>query len=138
MGLFDQLEGIAASEQHGALFQAVGSLVNQSGGVGGLTQQFEQKGLGGVISSWIGNGANPPINGEQIIQVLGRDKIVALAAEAGLSEDQVASGISKLLPMVIDRLTPNGTIESHSPEAVAGAIGDLKSQAVADSGPAAS
>jgi len=130
MGLFGSiLGGLEASDaQHAALFAEVGNLVNESGGVGGLTQQFEQKGLGGVISGWISNGPNPAISGEQIVDVLGKDKITAIAAKAGLTEDQVAAGISKLLPLVVDHLTPNGTVPPHSPEDVNAALGTLQTK----------
>lgn len=128
MGLFDQLASLANPEQHAALYQVVGNLVSQSGGVSGLAQKFEQQGMGGVIAGWISTGPNPPISGEQVIQVLGKDKIVALAAKAGLSEDQVAQGISKLLPVVVDHLTPNGTVQNHTPDALDGALNVLKSK----------
>lgn len=130
MGLFDQLlGGIAAKDtQHAALYDEVGKLVDQSGGVSGLAQQFQQKGLGGLISGWISTGANPAISGEQVIQVLGRDKILAVAAKAGLTEDQVTAGISKLLPMVVDHLTPNGTTPNHAPGELDAALGQLKSK----------
>jgi uncharacterized protein YidB (DUF937 family) len=130
MGIFDSiLGGIEAKDtQHAALYDEVGKLVNQAGGVGGLAQQFEQKGLGGVIGGWIGNGANPGITGEQVVQALGRDRIMAIAAKAGLSEQQVADGVSKVLPMMVDHLTPNGTVPPHSPADVESALGDLKSK----------
>jgi uncharacterized protein YidB (DUF937 family) len=130
MGLFDDIVGgLAAKDtQHAALYDEVGKLVNQSGGVSGLAQQFEQKGLGGIMSSWIGTGPNPPISGEQVLQVLGHDKIVAMAAKAGLSEQEVTDGISKLLPVVVDHLTPNGTVPNHSAADVENALSGLKSK----------
>lgn len=130
MGLFDQIMGgLAAKDtQHAALYDEVGKLVAQQGGVSGLAQQFQQKGLGGMISGWISTGPNPPISGEQVIQVLGRDKIAALAAKAGLSEDQVAAGVSKLLPLVVDHLTPNGTATPHAPGEMDAALNLLKSK----------
>jgi len=118
MGLFDDIVGGLAAKDT--------QLVNQSGGVSGLATQFEQKGLGGVMSSWIGTGPNPPISGEQVLQVLGHDKIVAMAAKAGLSEQEVTDGISKLLPVVVDHLTPNGTVPPHSPTDVNAALDVLK------------
>ena len=130
MGLFDDIVGgLAAKDtQHAALYDEVGKLVNQSGGVSGLATQFEQKGLGGVMSSWIGTGPNPPISGEQVLQVLGHDKIVAMAAKAGVSEQEVTDGISKLLPIVVDHLTPNGTVPNQSATDVESALGGLKSK----------
>jgi len=130
MGLFDQIiGGIAAKDtQHAALYDEVGKLVDESGGVGGLAQTFEQKGLGGVVSGWIGNGANPSISGSQVVQVIGQDRVTAIAAKAGLSEQQVADGISKLLPIVVDHLTPNGTVPNHSPAELSSALGGLKTK----------
>jgi len=129
MGLFDTiLGGLEAKDtQHAALYSEVGNLVNQAGGVSGLEQQFQQKGLGGIVSGWISNGPNPGISGEQIIDVLGKDKVATIAAKAGLTEDQVAAGVSKLLPLVVDHLTPNGTAPAtHSPADVNAALGVLK------------
>ena len=128
MGIFDTiLGGLEAQDtQHAALYQEVGNLVNQAGGVSGLQQQFQQKGLGGLIGGWISNGPNPPISGEQVIDVIGKDKVAAIAAKAGLTEDQVAAGVSKLLPLVVDHLTPNGTVPAHSPADVNAALGVLK------------
>lgn len=129
MGLLDQvLGGLAAKEgQHAALYEEVGKVVSQSGGIGGLYRQFQQKGLGGMIAGWVSTGPNPPISAEQVIQVLGRDRVVAIASKAGLSEEQVTAGISKILPIVIDRLTPNGTVPDHATGELEGKLGALKS-----------
>jgi uncharacterized protein YidB (DUF937 family) len=133
MGLLNELLGDITTEetQHAALLTEVGNLVNQAGGVSGLAQQFEQKGLGGTISGWISNGSNPPISGEQVIQVLGRDQILAIASKAGLTEDQVTAGISKLLPVVINHLTPGGAATAQTPGEVQGALDELKSKPAA-------
>ena len=138
MGLFNSLLGdfVASEEQHSTLLQEVGSVVNESGGVGGLAQQFEQKGLGSVMSGWIGNSGNPPISGQQIIDVLGQDRIAAIASKAGLSEAQVAAGVSKLLPLVISELTPNGAVPPHDPASVDAALNAVKSNAAATPPPA--
>lgn len=130
MGLFDQIiGGIAAKDtQHAALYDEVGKLVDESGGVGGLAQTFEQKGLGGVVSGWIGTGPNPAISGSQVVQVIGQDRVTAIAAKAGLSEQQVADGISKLLPVVVNHLTPNGTVPNQSSAELGSALGALKTK----------
>ena len=130
MGLFDQIiGGIAAKDtQHAALYDEVGKLVDESGGVGGLAQTFEQKGLGGVVSGWIGTGPNPAISGSQVVQVIGQDRVTAIAAKAGLSEQEVADGISKLLPVMINHLTPNGTVPNQSSAELGSALGALKSK----------
>jgi uncharacterized protein YidB (DUF937 family) len=114
--------------QHPALYDELGALVAQSGGVSGLVQQFEQKGLGGVIAGWISSGPNPPIGGDQIIDVLGHDRVMDIAGKLGLSEEQVANGISTMLPKLIDGMTPNGTVPDHTPSSYATAFNMLKTQ----------
>ena len=130
MGLFDSLvSGLEASDtQHAALYTEVGKLVDQQGGVAGLQQKFQQAGLGGVISGWISTGPNPPVTGAQTTQVLGQDKIAAIAAKTGIPQDQVTAAISKLLPMVVDHLTPNGTVPGHDSALLNMAMGALKSK----------
>jgi uncharacterized protein YidB (DUF937 family) len=130
MGLFDEVvSGLAAKDaQHAALYEEVAKLVTESGGVTGLAQQFQQKGLDGVISGWIGNGANPPITGDQIVQVLGPDKITEIASKVGLNEQEVSEGISKLMPLMVNHLTPNGTAQDSAAGELEGALGALKSK----------
>jgi uncharacterized protein YidB (DUF937 family) len=96
--------------------------------VAGLQQKFQQAGLGGVISGWISNGPNPPITGDQTAQVVGDDKIAEVAAKTGLPQDQVSAAISKLLPLVVDHLTPNGTVPAHNSALLDMAMGALKSK----------
>jgi uncharacterized protein YidB (DUF937 family) len=125
MGLFNEVLGGLEAEagQHAALYGEVAGLVTQAGGVNGLIQQFEQNGLGQIVSSWMGGASNTPINPDQIVQAIGQDKITAIASRVGLSEPQVMEGISKLLPLIVGHLTPNGT-------APAAGGGQLESEAL--------
>jgi len=130
MGLFDSLvSGLEASDaQHAALYAEVGKLVDEQGGVAGLQQKFQQAGFGGVVEGWISNGPNPPVTPAQTAQVVGDDKIADVAAKTGIPQDQVASAISKLLPMVVNELTPNGTVPEHDSALLNMAMGALKSK----------
>jgi uncharacterized protein YidB (DUF937 family) len=72
MGLLDDVMGMAgmgstANAQSQQRAGALGMLLEyinspQVGGISGLQQMFQQKGLGGVISSWFGTGQNLPIS----------------------------------------------------------------------------
>ena len=130
MGLFDSLvSGLEASDaQHAALYAEVGKLVDQEGGVAGLQQKFQSAGLGGVVAGWISTGPNPAVTNAQTTQVLGTDKIAAIAAKAGLPPEQVASAISQLLPLVVDHLTPTGTVPDHNSALFNLAMSALKSK----------
>ena len=83
---------------------------NQPGGLAGLLQRFHEKGLGGLVSSWVSTGQNLPVSAEQLQQVLGSERVRELAAKAGISPETASSHLAQLLPMIVDRLTPNGQL----------------------------
>ena len=115
------LGGGQGSSQQG-IESALGQLLSgggQGGGLGALVQQFEQAGMGDIIKGWISTGPNPAIDGSQLSQVLGNDQVSAIAKSMGVDPAQAMSQLSAVLPGLVDKMTPNGTL----PEA-----GDLQSQ----------
>ncbi|HEV2611998.1 MAG TPA: YidB family protein [Noviherbaspirillum sp.] len=103
------------------LLQAALSLLannGQTGGLSGLTERFQIAGLGNVMQSWISQGPNMPISGDEIELVLGDGHLQQLAEETGLPQNQAAHQLSEMLPDLVDRLTPNG-------KAPHGGLGDL-------------
>ena len=126
MGLLEDVMGMAGmggtgnalSPQHAGALAAVLEYINSSqvGGISGLQQMFEQKGLGGVIASWIGTGQNLPISPDQLQNVLHSDALQNIVAKTGLDRTQVASLLSQALPHIVDQLTPNGQVpEPNAP-----------------------
>ena len=83
---------------------------SSSGGLDVLINQFKQNGLEGVINSWIGTGQNQAISPTQLRQALGQKTVGDLSRQAGAPQDDLLSQLSKYLPAVIDRLTPNGQL----------------------------
>jgi uncharacterized protein YidB (DUF937 family) len=58
----------------------------------------------------VSTGDNLPIDSAQLQQMLGKEQVQQMAAKAGLSPDMISGGLAKILPQVIDRMTPNGTV----------------------------
>lgn len=116
MGLLDVVKSAtgvatAADNSQNALASAVLSVLSsQSGGISGLIQQFTSKGLGDIVSSWVGTGQNLPVTPQQLQSGLGEEQVQAIAAVAGISPDAAKTGLAQVLPQLIDRLTPNGQI----------------------------
>jgi uncharacterized protein YidB (DUF937 family) len=97
------------------LLQAVTSLLGPNssvGGLAGLVQAFQKNGLGDIVNSWVGTGKNMPVTPDQIKQGMGGDFLSQLASKAGISPDAASAQLSRLLPDVIDKLTPSGTVEA--------------------------
>jgi uncharacterized protein YidB (DUF937 family) len=96
----------------GPLLQMAMNMLTQGGGqsAGGLLDQLRQAGLGNAVDSWIGSGQNQAISAEQLQSVLGSDKLAGMASALGLDADQVSGQLSQLLPELVDKLTPQGTM----------------------------
>ncbi|MBS0393082.1 MAG: DUF937 domain-containing protein [Proteobacteria bacterium] len=107
MGLFD---GVLGGIVGGAMMSVVNHVLEQNGGIQGVVNQFEQKGLGPTVRSWVSTGPNLPITADQLHQVLGSGAVQELAQKAGLSVPELTQTLAQLLPQAIDKLTPAGTI----------------------------
>jgi len=119
MALFDDLVGQAAkalsgsaSGVHSGILGEVGSLIGANGGSGlqSLLTQFQEKGMGDAVASWIGAGQNLPISAEQLQSVLGSAQVAAIAEKVGISPADASNALAKMLPEVVNHVTPNGQL----------------------------
>ena len=85
-----------------------------AGGLGPLQQILEQAGLGEQVKSWIGNGPNQPVSGEQITQALSGtgalEEVSKLASSFGINESDLANQLAEGLPEAVNHLTPQGAL----------------------------
>lgn len=125
MGLLDSLKGkmmggamqaaMSAMANNPQVQQQLLGMLNQ-GGAGGLKELaklFDQKGLGDIFSSWVGKGPNQEISVAQLQQVLPVEHIQAMASRYGIEPNQAFEQLSKMLPTLIDQLTPNGQLPNN-------------------------
>lgn len=115
---------VALAAQNPQLIQAVLSLVGNDGPVGGLPglmARFQQAGLGDIIASWLGNGANQAISGDQLSRVLGAGPLSQVASQLGVGQSDAAHQLAQVLPGLLDQLTPQG----HAPQGGLGQSSDL-------------
>jgi uncharacterized protein YidB (DUF937 family) len=82
-------------------------------GLGGLIDQFQKKGLGDVIDSWVNRGKNKDVAPDQVSVALGGDVVDELSRRTGLSRDQVVTELARMLPNVVDKLTPEGRLPTR-------------------------
>ena len=136
MGILDDLLGKEAGGLAGmamknpqiiaaivSLLSSKDASVGGTGGLGGLVQAFQGKGMGDMISSWISTGPNPPATAAQMSSVLGPDTLSQFAAKAGIPHGEAGGLLAGLLPMVIDQLTPQGKVpESNDLESSLGSL----------------
>jgi len=115
-GLGDLLgQVLGGGQRGGGLSDILGQVLGGGGagglgGLGGLVRKFESAGLGEQARSWVSPGQNQPIPADALGRVFGVDGLAAIAQQAGLSESETTTGLSQLLPEIIDRTTPEGRI----------------------------
>lgn len=90
-----------------------GGAMDAMGGLGGIVSAFQKGGLGHLADSWVGSGENLPVSGDQLTQVLGSDKIGQIASQLGMSQGDAAGGLAKILPDLINHVTPNGQMPAN-------------------------
>ena len=100
-GLLRQFGGQGSAN---GLLAAAMTLVQQQGGLEGLVQKFQGAGLGDLVQSWVGGGANAAISGDQLESVLGHDVLASVASQAGVAPSQAAGGLASVLPEIVNAL----------------------------------
>ena len=109
-GIDDLLGGLMGGKGGGA----IAALAPVLGGLlaGGVLEKllagFKQQGLADKTDSWIGTGANEPVSGDEVRQVLGSSQLADIAQKLGITEEQAAQALAESLPQVIDGVSPEG------------------------------
>lgn len=88
-------------------------LRNYPGGIAGLIAGFQEGGLGDIVNSWIGLGQNQPVTAEQLRTVIDPSMIENLARTSGEDGNAILRKLTSLLPLVIDKLTPDGSLRDE-------------------------
>ena len=104
------LGGGAAAAPAGQAAPQPANTGDLAGTLGGLIGKLQQAGLGDAVNSWIGTGPNAQVAPGQLGGALGQEVIQSLAKHTGLSEQQLLAGLTTVLPVVIDKLTPHGRL----------------------------
>jgi uncharacterized protein YidB (DUF937 family) len=115
MGFLELLGSV--TRKGGGAGQAVGDLLKgggPAGGLGGLLGKLDDAGLGDVGRSWVARGKNLPISAEQIERVLGSEHLRPVAAKLGVSPEEAAKHVARVLPKLVDAVTPDGEVPDQA------------------------
>jgi uncharacterized protein YidB (DUF937 family) len=107
MDLFDRMKRDIAGA---SMTVAMGQLIERCGGVQGIVALLQEKGLGETARSWVESGANLPISAAEVGHVFGAEVLSGVASRMGVDSERAAERLARFLPLVIDALTPQGTI----------------------------
>lgn len=80
------------------------------GGLGGLLEKLRSGGLADAADSWVGTGQNKPVQPGQLGSAIGQQTISELARKAGVSEQELLDQLARVLPGLVDKMTPDGRV----------------------------
>jgi uncharacterized protein YidB (DUF937 family) len=114
MGLTDTLTGLLRST--GVPDKYVNSVTKMMEDGSISLQKFkaraEKGGFSDIFDSWVGKGENKPITADQVKQAADPENLQRIADDAGVSVDEAAEELSKAMPEVVDKLSPEGELPS--------------------------
>jgi uncharacterized protein YidB (DUF937 family) len=137
MGLLDQIAGAIGGAMGDAargaggggdnplLQMAMQFIRQQPGGLQGLVESLTKGGLGEQVASWVSQGQNLPVSGGQLATALQGGGIGDLLKSFGMDSPDAMDGLAKMLPDVVNQLTPNGRVEAEPAGGLESQLGGL-------------
>ncbi len=102
-----------------------GGLGGLLGGLGGMLGGLRQQGMAEEVDSWIASGPNRPVPADKLAPAFDPAALDQAAREAGTDRGTLMDAMSRMLPEVVDRMTPQGRLPAADTQDDAGAFGSL-------------
>lgn len=116
MGLMDTIKGMLGQSGGKDVMSQLSTMLTGKGGDGlglsRLIEQFKGAGLGDKADSWVGTGENQDLSLDEVEKAIGRDRLAEMSKQTGESVGGLKSDLSKMIPSVVDKLTPDGKMPS--------------------------
>ena len=118
--------GPGAPAGGGGLAGVLGGLLGGGalGGLGGLLGGLRDQGLGHKVESWVGQGENHPVAPHEVERAFDPADLDEAARRAGTDRGTLLDELSRMLPGMVDGLTPQGRLPQRGEE-IGGGIGGL-------------
>ena len=116
MSLFDAIRSVAEKhpetneEQHSNLVRTAIQMFGNRGGVSELINNAQSHGLRQVVQSWVSTGPNQAVAPEQVQGLVGQERINQFASRMGIPPAIASAALARILPVVIDKVTPEGKL----------------------------
>lgn len=81
-----------------------------NGGFAGFISKFRDAGLGEQVDSWVSDGDNTPLTGDQVEAAFGAETLDSVASQSGVDRATAVTALGTLTPHVVDALTPDGEL----------------------------
>lgn len=108
-----QLGSQGSNLDTGNIIAALQDLLPTNGGdidIANLIAQFTQGDLGSLVNSFLGDGANANMSVENILAILGQNKVENFASQLDIQPDTAANTLSDIIPQLIDKNSGGGDL----------------------------
>ena len=78
--------------------------------LGGLVSKMQGSGLSDIVGSWLGDGENQAISGQQVSDVLGADKVSDFASSFNIDVNSAQEQLAELVPQMVDKSSSGGKL----------------------------
>lgn len=103
MGMHEKFgDGTALVEQLVALVR--------TDGLADLLAGFNDAGAEAEVQSWVGSIANESTDRSAVERAIGRTRLAEISARLQADPEEVADGLARVIPAVVDRITPGGSM----------------------------
>ncbi|OON39509.1 hypothetical protein BTJ39_12685 [Izhakiella australiensis] len=121
MGLLDQvIKNIAGGQaksdvhsQESQVLNAVLQWVEEQGGFQAVLEKLHQGGLGAILGSWLGQGENTSVEASQLQSAFDHSELQSLADKLGTNTEGALSHLQQVLPELVDKASPQGTLNTE-------------------------
>lgn len=103
-------------------------------GLGGLLGSLRGQGLGHKVDSWVAPGENHPVASHELEQAFDPAELDEAARHAGTDRGTLLNELSRVLPGMVDRMTPNGRVPQREEDLGHGGVGGLLGQLLGSGG----
>lgn len=114
MGAEMLMQKLGSSVDLDTMMSALSGLLGD--GEGGLdlselaSKMMASEDLASMVTSWLGNGDNKTISANSVTSLLGENNIADFAGKVGVDTSTAASGLSDVLPTMIDKASSGGSL----------------------------
>ena len=113
MSLMDQITGLFKGGKSEGLLKGLNDMVSSGQfSLSKMLDNFKSAGMEDKVDSWVSTGPNQADTADEVKKAADPANLQALADKAGISVYEAAEEISKTLPDVVDKLTPEGVLPS--------------------------
>jgi len=108
-GLLADKLGIDRESAVGGLQKLLGDASGQID-IAGLVGMLQQGGLSDIVGSWLGDGGNDSVSPASLQKAIGAEKVDEAATSMGVESGSLLSGLSDVLPQVVDQASSGGNL----------------------------